>query len=210
MDGYIYANTATSSNVHFHEHDETLVMMWGTSISIIPGRGNFFLHALIILNNHLYKQGKWNVHIEVHNHVHEHQHIQTSRCHWANPFGCIQICQGKKMMNKQLHLWPMRRDGWINEPGRTWIYWMSKTTFLHTHHSLLAKLDRWGWLMRMRLAWKKIQKPLYILKRLYRNKIWSTGSAGKGLHSQLCNYWEMQTRKRARSSLPEGMNLGGD
>ena len=30
------------------------------------------------------------------------------------------------------------------------------TTFLHTHHSLLAKLGRWGWLTRMRLAWKTL------------------------------------------------------
>ena len=38
------------------------------------------------------------------------------------------------------------------------------TTFLHTHNSLLAKLGRWGWLMRMRLAWTKSQKTLDISK----------------------------------------------
>ena len=33
------------------------------------------------------------------------------------------------------------------------------TTFLHTRHDLLAKLGRWGWLMRF-MAWKKSQKTL--------------------------------------------------
>ena len=49
-------------------------------------------------------------------------------------------------------------------------------------HSLLAKLGRWGWLMRMRLAWKKSQKTLDTSKRLHQNKTLSTGSAGKGLN----------------------------
>ena len=41
-----------------------------------------------------------------------------------------------------------------------WFIECFMTTFLHTHHSLLAKLGRWGWLIRMRLAWKKSQKTL--------------------------------------------------
>ena len=49
---------------------------------------------------------------------------------------------------------------------------------------------RWGWLIRMRLAWKKSQKTLDTSKRLHRNKTWSTGSAGKGTWSQLCHYWD--------------------
>ena len=56
-------------------------------------------------------------------------------------------------------------------------------------HSLLAEL---GWLMRMRLA----------SKRLHRNETRSTRSAGKGLVSQLCHYQELQTWERAGSSLP--------
>ena len=37
-----------------------------------------------------------------------------------------------------------------------WFYWMF---YVHlSAHSLLAKLGWWGWLMRMRLAWKKSQK----------------------------------------------------
>ena len=46
----------------------------------------------------------------------------------------------------------------------------------HTHHSLLAKLGRWGSLMRMSLAWKKSQ---IISKRLYQNKTRSTGVRAK-------------------------------
>ena len=49
---------------------------------------------------------------------------------------------------------------------------------LTTHYWL--KLGRWGWLMRMRLAWKNSQKTLDTSKR------WC----------QLCHYWELQTRKR--------------
>ena len=43
-----------------------------------------------------------------------------------------------------------------------WIYWM-----FYDHlsaHFLLAKLGRWGWLIRMRLAWKKSPKYMYSLK----------------------------------------------
>ena len=109
-----------------------------------------------------------------------------------------------------------------NMSCRVWIYWMCYNhlsahsllakldrwgwfierftiTFLHTHHSLLVKLGRWGWLMRMRLAWKKSQKTLDTSTRLHQNKTRNTGSAGKGLDSQ---YWELQTRKWAGSSLP--------
>ena len=71
------------------------------------------------------------------------------------------------------------------------------TTFLHTHHSLLAKLCRWRWLMRMRLAWKKSQNTLDTLIRLHQNETRSTGSVGKGLDYQLCHYRELQTRERA-------------
>ena len=66
------------------------------------------------------------------------------------------------------------------------------TTFMHTHHSLS---DRWGWLMRMRLAWNKIQKTLDTSKWLHRNKTWGTRSAGKGLDSQLCHYWQLRTQE---------------
>ena len=41
-------------------------------------------------------------------------------------------------------------------------------------HSLLAKLGRWGWLMKMRLAWKKNQTTLNTSKRLHKNKTRST------------------------------------
>ena len=70
-----------------------------------------------------------------------------------------------------------------------WFLECSMTTFLHSHHSFLAKLGQWGWLMRMRLAWKKSRKTLDTSKILHQNKTRSTGSAGKGLHSQLCHYW---------------------
>ena len=59
------------------------------------------------------------------------------------------------------------------------IYWMFYDQL--SAHSLVAKLGRWGWLMRMRLAWKKSQKALDTSKRLHRIKTQSTGSAGKGL-----------------------------
>ena len=73
----------------------------------------------------------------------------------------------------------------------SWIYWMfydNISAFCsHTHQSLLAKLGRWGLLMRMmRLAWKQSQKTLDTAKRLHRNKTRITGSAGKGFDSQLC------------------------
>ena len=59
------------------------------------------------------------------------------------------------------------------------------TTFLHTQHSLLAKLGRCGWLkrmmMRMRLAWRKSQKTLDTSKRIHQNKTRCTGNVGKGL-----------------------------
>ena len=64
------------------------------------------------------------------------------------------------------------------------------TTFLHTQHSLLTKLGRWGWLMRMWLACKKSQNTLDTSKRLDWNKTRSTRSAGKGLDSQLCYNWK--------------------
>ena len=41
------------------------------------------------------------------------------------------------------------------------------TTFLHSHRSILAKLGRGGWLMRMRLAWKKSQKTIYRYQKDY-------------------------------------------
>ena len=59
------------------------------------------------------------------------------------------------------------------------IYWM-----FYDHlsaDSLLDKLGRWGWLMKMRLAWKKSQNTLASSKRLHRNKTRSTGGACKGL-----------------------------
>ena len=79
---------------------------------------------------------------------------------------------------------------------------------LGTHHSLLAKLGRWGWgwlerktrrQMRMRLAWKKNQKTIDASNRLHQNK---TRSGQRT--SQLCNYWELQTRKWVGLSLPKG------
>ena len=84
------------------------------------------------------------------------------------------------------------------------ICWMFTTTFLHTHHSLLAKLSRWGWLMRMRLDWKKSQNTLDTSNRIHRNKTRSTGSVGKGLGSQLSHDWELHTRKQAGSWLVWG------
>ena len=73
------------------------------------------------------------------------------------------------------------------------LYKCLTTTFLHIPHSLMAKLGRWGWLMRMRLAWKKSQKTLHKSTRIYWNKTGSTGSAGKWLDSQLCHYWKLRT-----------------
>ena len=52
-----------------------------------------------------------------------------------------------------------------------------------------AQLSRWGWLMRMRLNWKKSQNTLDTSNIVYRNKTRSTGSVGKGLGSQLCHDW---------------------
>ena len=66
---------------------------------------------------------------------------------------------------------------------------MFTTSFLNTHHSLLGKLSRWGWLMRMRLDWKKSQNKLDTSNRIHRNKTRSTGRVGKGLGSQLCHDW---------------------
>ena len=57
-------------------------------------------------------------------------------------------------------------------------------------HSLLAKLGRCGWLMRMRLACKKSQKTIDTSKRLNRHKTRSTGSANKGTWSQRYHYWD--------------------
>ena len=88
--------------------------------------------------------------------------------------------------------------------GFIWFIECFKTTFLHTHHSLLAKLGQWGWLMRMRLAWNKSQTTLDTSKRLHQNNTQSTWSAGKGLDSQLCHYWELQTRKWVGLSHPWG------
>ena len=79
------------------------------------------------------------------------------------------------------------------------IYWM-----FYDHFSAHSPLTRTINLMRMRLAWKKRQKTLDTSKRLHQNKTQSTGSAGKGLDSKRCHYWELQTRKWAGSSLPGG------
>ena len=99
------------------------------------------------------------------------------------------------------------------EGDRIWIYWMFfMTTFLHIHHSLLAKLGRWGWLMRTRLAWKKSQKTLDTSQILHWNKTRNTKSVGKGLNhgiqgtamepTVICA--PLQTWYRTMSSLPEG------
>ena len=85
---------------------------------------------------------------------------------------------------------------------------MFTTTFLHTHHSLLAKLSRWGWLMRMKLDWKKSQNTLDTSNRIHRNKTRSTGSVGKGLGSQLSHDWELHTRKQAGLFLPRTPEIG--
>ena len=55
------------------------------------------------------------------------------------------------------------------------------TTFLHTHHSLLDKVGRWGRLMRMRLAWKKNQKTVDTSKILHQNETRSTGRVFIGI-----------------------------
>ena len=57
--------------------------------------------------------------------------------------------------NKIVFINPWERD-------RFTIYWI-----FYDHlsaHSLLAKLGRWGWLMRMKLAWQKSKKTLDISK----------------------------------------------
>ena len=87
------------------------------------------------------------------------------------------------------------------------ICWMFTTTFLHTHHSLLAKLSRWGWVMRMRLDWKKSQNTLDTSNRIHQNMTRSTGSVGKELGSQLCHDWELHTRKQA-GLLLQGLLIG--
>ena len=84
---------------------------------------------------------------------------------------------------------------------------MFTTTFLHTHHSLLAKLSRWGWLMRMRLDWKKSQNTIDTSNWIHRNKTRSTGSVGKGLGSQLYHDLELHTRKQA-GLLLQGLMIG--
>ena len=66
-----------------------------------------------------------------------------------------------------------------------------------TTHSWLNWVDEM--MMRMRLAWKKSHKTLDTSKRLHQNKTRSTGSAGKGLHSKHCHYWELRTRESAAS-----------
>ena len=60
----------------------------------------------------------------------------------------------------------------------------------------------------MRLAWKKSQKTLDTSKRLHKNKTRSTGSAGKGLDSQLCHYWELRTRQSAGASRLKASTIG--
>ena len=89
--------------------------------------------------------------------------------------------------------------------------WTVSFDLIYDHlsaHSLLVKLGRLGWLMRMRYVWKKIHqkihKTLDTSKRLHRRKTRSTGGAGKGIGSELCHYWELQTRKRAGSSFAGG------
>ena len=72
------------------------------------------------------------------------------------------------------------------------------TTFLHTHHSLLAKLGQWGRLMRMRLAWNKCQKTLDTSKRLHQYKTRSTG----GFDFQLSHHWELQDSETGRVVTP--------
>ena len=80
------------------------------------------------------------------------------------------------------------------------IFWLDLLNVLRppfcalTTHSWLNWVDEddwwgWGWLER---------------KAIHLNYTRSTGSAGKGLDSQLCHYRELQTRERARSSLPGG------
>ena len=67
----------------------------------------------------------------------------------------------------------MRPSGFEATTQFIWIYWM-----FYDHlsaHSPLAKLCRWWWLIRMRLAWEKSQNTLDTSKRLHRNKTRSTG-----------------------------------
>ena len=72
-------------------------------------------------------------------------------------------------LDKHLHHHHNGRNSMLHyDASNSWIMNISiylfigcfTTTFLQTHHSLLAKLGRWGWLMRMRLAWKKSQKTI--------------------------------------------------
>ena len=87
------------------------------------------------------------------------------------------------------HSWADKSLKWLTMSNILWICWM-----FYDHLSAHSPLTPWGWLMKMRLAWKKSQKTLDASKRLHQNKTRSTRSAGKGLDSQLCHYWELQTQ----------------
>ena len=60
----------------------------------------------------------------------------------------------------------------VGKHNMNWVYWMfyDHLSAQSCTHSLLAKLGRWGWLMRMRLAWMKRQKTLDTSKILHQNK----------------------------------------
>ena len=83
---------------------------------------------------------------------------------------------------------------WANQS----FFWLYCMFYDHlSAHSLLAKLGRWGWLMRMRLAWKKSQKTLAASKRLHRNKTRGTGGVDKGTWSQLLPLLGLRTAESA-------------
>ena len=90
-----------------------------------------------------------------------------------------------------------------------WFIECFTTTLLHTHHSLLAKLGRWGWLRRMRLAWKKSQKTLNTSKGLHQNKNRSTGNVGKGILSQLLPLSGTADSETGRVVIPWRVLRGG-
>ena len=85
-----------------------------------------------------------------------------------------------------------------------WIYWMFSTTCLHTHHSLLAKLGRWGRMTRMRL--KEKPEDIIYIENITSNK---TVSAGERIWFPTLPLLGNAESGKCRCVTPEGTYGGG-
>ena len=178
--------TPPPTNSAHRAPDMAGVQCYFGSFFIYKYNWNYFYHAsawfwlilygYLIIRLLLYK---YNILFYDHVHVLEAHYLASSVMHPRHDLGHEMLYLYNNLQLYSTPPWNGARTCKVSRKYRIWIYWI-----FYDHlsvHSLLAKLGWWGWLMRMRLAWKKSQNTLDTSKRLHQNKTWSTGSAGKGL-----------------------------